>query len=342
MTKITEYLEILLEGGDLKYEQAKDLLDTVFKGDVAEVQIAAFLAAMRMKKATPSELAGLAQSLRDHAVKIKLSVSKDKLIDTCGTGGASLKTFNISTAAAFVAAGAGAYVAKHGNRAITSKCGSADVLEALGVKIDCSPDTVAECIEKARIGFMFAPLYHPAMKFVQPIRKSLDFRTAFNILGPLANPAGVTSQVMGVAEEGLLDRIAETLKILGAKRAMVIHGGGLDEISLTAATKVVEIKGEQKTSCEIHPSDFGFAAPKMVELVGGSTEHNAMLVKDVICGKNKGSARDIVLLNAAAAIMVAGLAEDLRSGIRKAAQAIDSKAAADCLGKMIEISNKKV
>lgn len=342
MTKITGYLEILLEGGDLKYEQAKDLLDTIFKGDVAEVQIAAFLAAMRMKKAMPSELAGLAQSLRDHAVKIKLSISRDKLIDTCGTGGASLKTFNISTAAAFVAAGAGAYVAKHGNRAITSKCGSADVLEALGVKIDCSPDVVAECIEKARIGFMFAPLYHPAMKFVQPIRKSLDFRTAFNILGPLANPAGVTSQVMGVAEEGLLDRIADTLKILGAKRAMVVHGGGLDEISLTAATKIVEIKGEQKTSYEIRPSDFGFAPPKMAELVGGSTEHNATLVKDVICGKNKGSARDIVLLNAAAAIMVAGLAEDLRSGIRKAAEAIDSKAAADCLEKMIEISNKKV
>ncbi|MDD5134185.1 MAG: anthranilate phosphoribosyltransferase, partial [Phycisphaerae bacterium] len=301
MTKITEYLEILLEGGDLKYDQAKDLLDTIFKGDVAEVQIAAFLAAMRMKKATPSELAGLAQSLRDHAVKIKLSINKDKLIDTCGTGGASAKTFNISTAAAFVAAGAGAYVAKHGNRAITSKCGSADVLEALGVKIDCSPDTVAECIEKARIGFMFAPMYHPAMKFVQPIRKSLDFRTAFNILGPLANPAGAGSQVMGVAEEGLLDRIAETLKILGVKRAMVIHGGGLDEISLTAVTKVVEIKDERKTSYEIRPSDFGFAPPKIAELVGSSAEHNAMLVKNVICGKNRGSARDIVLLNAAAA-----------------------------------------
>ena len=176
MTKITQYLDILLEGGDLKYDQARDLLDTVFKGDVADVQVAAFLAAMRMKKAVAAEFAGLAQSLRDHAVKV--TPKADYLIDTCGTGGAPLKTFNVSTASALVAAGAGAYVAKHGNRGITSKCGSADVLEAMGVKVDCTPDVVAECIDNARIGFMFAPMYHPAMKFVQPIRKSLDFRTA--------------------------------------------------------------------------------------------------------------------------------------------------------------------
>ena len=339
MTKITEYLEILLEGGDLKYEQAKELLDTVFKGDVAEVQIAAFLAAMRMKKAVAAEFAGLAQSLRDHAVKVTTKIPN--LIDTCGTGGAPLKTFNISTASALIAAGAGAYVAKHGNRGITSRCGSADVLEAMGVKIDCTPELVAECIENAHIGFMFAPLYHPAMKFVQPIRKSLDFRTAFNILGPLANPAGVQAQVMGVPQESLLDRIAETFKILGLKRAMIVHGGGLDEISITSITKVVELKDGKTTSYQIDPKDFEISSPKMAELVGSNAEYNAGLIKDILNGRKKGPARDMALLNAAAAIMVAGLADNLQEGFKKAAQSVDSGAAAGCLGKLVEISNKK-
>ncbi len=339
MTKITEYLEILLEGGDLTYEQAKDLLDTIFKGDVADVQIAAFLAAMRMKKATPEEFAGLAQSLRDHAVKVNTKITST--IDTCGTGGAPLKTFNVSTAAALVAAGAGAYVAKHGNRGITSKCGSADVLEALGVKIECAPDLVAECIENAHIGFMFAPLYHPAMKFVQPIRKSLDFRTAFNILGPLANPASVGTQVMGVPEESLLDRIAETFRILGTKRAMIVYGSGLDEISITAVTKVVELKDKKKNSYEIRPQDFKISSPKLVELAGSSAEHNAKIIKGVLSGTNKGAAKDIILLNSAAAIMVAGIADNLHSGFQKAAESIDSGAAYNCLEKLIEISNRK-
>lgn len=339
MSKITQYLEILLEGNDLTYGQAKDLLDTIFKGDVAEVQIAAFLAAMRMKKAVPQEFAGLAQSLRDHAVKVKTKITS--LIDTCGTGGAPFKTFNVSTAAAIVAAGAGAHVAKHGNRGITSKCGSADVLEALGVKIECTPDVAAECIENAHIGFMFAPLYHPAMKFVQPIRKSLDFRTAFNILGPLANPAAAASQVMGVPEESLLDRIAETFKILGVKRAMIVHGSGLDEISITATTKVVEIKGNEKTAFEIHPKDFGISAPNLAELAGGSAEYNAKTIKDVLAGTNKGSARNLILLNSAAAITVAGLADNMQTGFQKAAKSIDSGAAYQCLEKLIEISNRK-
>lgn len=339
MTKITQYLEILLEGGDLKYDQAKDLLDTIFKGDVAEVQIAAFLAAMRMKKAMPSEFAGLAQSLRDHAVKVHTKITN--LIDTCGTGGAPLKTFNVSSASAIVAAGAGAYVAKHGNRGITSKCGSADVLEAMGVKVDCGPEVVAECIENAHIGFMFAPMYHPAMKFVQPIRKSLDFRTAFNILGPLANPAGAQAQVMGVPEESLLDRIAETFKILGLKRAMIVHGSGLDEISITAVTKVIELKDNKKISYEIHPKDFEIQSPKMAELVGSNAEYNAGMIKEVLHGKNKSPARDMILLNSAAAIMVAGLAENLKDGFKKAGESIDSGAAIGCLGKLVEISNRK-
>jgi anthranilate phosphoribosyltransferase len=339
MTKITEYLEVLLEGGDLKYNQAKDLLDTIFKGDVAEVQIAAFLAAMRMKKATAGEFAGLAQSLRNHAIKVTTKIPN--LIDTCGTGGAPLKTFNVSTASALVAAGAGAYVAKHGNRSITSKSGSADVLEALGVKIDCTPEVITECIEHAHIGFMFAPMHHPAMKFVQPIRKSLDFRTAFNILGPLANPAGAQAQVMGVPEESLLERIAETFEILGVKRAMLVHSNGLDEISISAPTKVVELKGKKRISYKIMPDEFGIQSPKMAELVGSNAEYNAGMIKDILLGKNRGPARDMVLLNAAAAIMVADLAADLHEGFKKAAMSVDSGAAAKCLGDLIEISNGK-
>lgn len=339
MTKITQYLEILLEGGSLKYAQAKDLLDTIFKGDVAEVQIAAWLAAMRMKKATAEEFAGLAQSLRNHAIKV--NVKFPHMIDTCGTGGAPLKTFNVSTAAAFVAAGAGAYVAKHGNRGITSKSGSADVLESMGVKIDCPPDLVAECLEKSHIGFMFAPLHHPAMKFVQPIRKSLDFRTAFNILGPLANPADAPAQVMGVPEESLLDRIADTFEILGVKRAMIVHGKGLDEISITSPSKVVEIKDGKKISYKIIPGDFGVQSPKMAELVGSNAEYNAGMIKDILYGKNKGPARDMVLLNSAAAIMVADLASDLHQGYKKAAESIESGNAAKSLEKLIEVSNGK-
>ena len=273
MANITQYLEIILNGKDLTFEQAKALQDTIFEGQVTEVQIAAFLAMMRMKRATSGEIAGLAQSLRDHAVRVQ--VDFEHLIDTCGTGGAVVKTFNISTASAFVAAGAGAYVAKHGNRGITSRCGSADVLDELGVNIDPGPEVVAECIREAHIGFMFAPKFHPAMRFVQPIRKSLDFRTAFNILGPLANPAGVKAQVMGVSDAELLDRIAESLKMLGTKRAMVVHGQGMDEISLLGKTRIVELRDGKITSFELDPTDYGIANASIDALGSGDAIANA-------------------------------------------------------------------
>lgn len=337
MAKITNYLEIILDGGDLTFDQAKELQDTIFEGEVTEVQIAAFLAAMRMKRATPSEIAGLAQSLRDHAVPVEAGI--DNLIDTCGTGGAALKTFNISTAAAIVAAGAGAYVAKHGNRGITSKCGSADVLEELGVNIDPGPEVVAECIRQAHIGFMFAPKFHPAMKFVQPIRKSLDFRTAFNILGPLANPAGVTAQVMGVAEEALLDRICETLKMLGAKRAMVVHGQGMDEISTLGKTKIRQLIDGNMTSLELDPKDFGISGTSIDELMTGDVITNAAIIRDILAGKETGPRKDIVVLNAAAAMIVGSLADDFESAIKLAEASISNGGASDCLEKLIEISN---
>ena len=338
MTKITEYIEIILDGGDLTYDQAKTLQDTIFEGQVSDVQIAAFLAAMRMKRDTPSEIAGLAQSLRDPAVRVNAQF--DNLIDTFGTGGATIKTFNISTTAALVAAGAGAHVAQHGNRGITSVCGSADVLAELGVKIDANAETVATCIKEANIGFMFAPMYHPAMKFVQPIRKSLDFRTAFNILGPLANPAGVTSHVMGVADEALVDRIIEALGILGAERAMVVHGQGMDEISTLGITKIRQLKDNKILAVELDPADFDIRCTSIDQLAGGDAIANAKITRDILEGKDTGPRKDIVLLNAAAAIIVAALADDFDSAIDLANKSITDGKAIACLEKLVKVSNK--
>jgi len=339
MADITQYLEVILNGKDLTFEQAKALQDTIFEGEVTEVQIAAFLAMMRMKRATASEIAGLAQSLRDHAVRVKTDV--DNVIDTCGTGGAVVKTFNISTASALVAAGAGAYVAKHGNRGITSRCGSADVLDELGVNIDPGPDVVAECIRQAHIGFMFAPKFHPAMRFVQPIRKSLDFRTAFNILGPLANPAGVQAQAMGVSDAQLLDRIAESLKMLGTRRAMIVHGQGMDEISLLGKTRIVELRDGNITSFELDPADYGIANASIDTLGSGDSIANAAVIHDILVGEDKGPRRDIVVLNAAAAIVVAGLAEGFEQALPLAETSIDEGKALHCLERLIDISNNR-
>jgi anthranilate phosphoribosyltransferase len=337
MAKITEYLEILLEGTDLLFDQAKDLLDTVFDGEVPDAQIAAFLAAMRAKTATSDELAGLARSLRDHAVGVETGI--DNLVDTCGTGGARLKTFNISTAAAFVAAGAGAYVAKHGNRGITSKCGSADVLAALGINIEPGPEKVAQCIRQAHIGFMFAPKFHPAMKYVQPVRKSLDFRTVFNILGPLANPANANAQVMGVPEESLMPRIIETLKVLGVSRAMVVHSDGLDEMSTMGPTKIMQLKDGEISESTIDPADLGFDVVDFENLKGGDAEANAKIIKDIFSGDDTGPKKDIVVLNAAAAIIVAGLADDFKNAVKLADAGITSGSAAAAVEKLVEVSN---
>jgi anthranilate phosphoribosyltransferase len=294
MATITEYLEIILNGNDLTFEQAKALQDTIFEGQVTEVQIAAFLAMMRMKRATADEIAGLAQSLRDHAVPVH--AEEKHLIDTCGTGGAV-------------------------------------------VKIDPGPDAVAKCIREAHIGFMFAPKFHPAMRFVQPIRKSLDFRTAFNILGPLANPAGVRAQVMGVADAELLDRIAETLKRLGARRAMVVHGQGMDEISLLGKTRIVELRDGNITSLELDPAQYGIANASIDALGSGDAIANAAAIRDILAGKDRGPRRDIVLLNAAAAIVVAELADSFEQALPLAEASIDEGKGLHCLERLVEISN---
>ena len=338
MAGITEYIKTLLEGEDLSFEQATDLLDVIFEGEVPETQVAAFLTAMRVKGPKAPELAGLAKSLRSHAVAVKVDI--DNLVDTCGTGGGAIKTSNISTAAAIVAAGAGVYVAKHGNRGITSKCGSADVLEQLGVKLDPGPEIVAECIKEAHIGFMFAPMFHPAMKYVQPIRKSLGFRTVFNILGPLANPADVPALVLGVAEEGLMEMMAEALKMLGARFALVVHSNGLDEMSTSGVTRILELKDGHITGREINPADFGFKPADIDSLKVTDAKTSAGMIRDILTSKETGAGKDIVVLNSAAAIIAGGLADDFAAAIELADTSIRDGKALDCLEKLVEISNR--
>ena len=337
MTTIIEYIKPLLQGKSLSFEQATSLLDVIFEGEVPEAQIAAFLTAMRVKGPTASEVAGLAKSLRSHAVKVEPGI--ENLVDVVGTGGAAVKTFNVSTASALVAAGAGVYVAKHGNRAITSKCGSADVLAELGVKIDPGPEVVAECIKQARIGFMFAPMFHPAMKYVQPIRKSLGFRTVFNILGPLANPADVPALVLGVAEEGLMGMMAEALKMLGIRFALVVHSNGLDEISTAGVTKILQLKDGRITEDQINPQDLGIKPADIDDLKVAEAKASAKMIKDILAAKEVGVGRDIVVLNASAAIIAGGLAEDFASAIKLAEASIDNGSALACLEKLIEVSN---
>ena len=337
MAAITEFIESLLAGKDLSFEQATQLLDIIFEGEVAEVQIAAFLTAMRAKGPTAAELAGLAKSLRNHAVAVKVDV--DNLVDTCGTGGAAIKTFNISTASALVAAGAGVYVAKHGNRGITSSCGSADVLEALGVEIDSSAETVAECIKEAHVGFMFAPMFHPAMKYVQPTRKGLGFRTVFNLLGPLANPANAAAQVMGVADESLMETMIEALKLLGVQRALVVHSDGLDEISTAGVTKIAELRNGRITNTELDPENLGFKPADINSLAVSDAKTSATIIKEILSGKEERPGKDIVVLNAAAAIIVAGLADDFESAIKIAEASVSNGEAMASLEKLVKISN---
>jgi anthranilate phosphoribosyltransferase len=338
MTSIVEFIQPLLAGRDLGFDQARGVLDVIFEGQVPEVQVAALLTALQTKKACAPEIAGLATSLRSHAVKVQTGVAD--LVDTCGTGGGKVKTCNVSTGAALVAAGAGVYVAKHGNRGITSRCGSADVLEALGVKIDAPSEVVARCVREARIGFMFAPMFHPAMKFVQPIRKALGFRTVFNILGPLANPAGATRQVLGVADEGLMETLVEALQILGTHHALVVHSDGLDEISTAGETRLMELKDGRLTTRRVNPKDLGLAWARLEDLRIDSPQESAQVLLAILEGRHTGPKRDIVLLNAAAAIMVGRGADSFEVGMKAAEESIRSGQAAECLRRLVELSNK--
>ena len=323
----------LLDGHDLTRDDARGAMDTIMSGEATPAQIGGFLVALRLKGETADEIAGCAEAMRAHVLPVR--PRRDDLVDTAGTGGDGGRTFNISTAAALVAAAAGAGVAKHGNRAVSSASGSADVLEALGFSLDLPPERIAESIDELGFGFLFAPTHHPAMKHAAPVRKELAARTVFNVLGPLTNPAGARAQVVGVYSPDLVLTLAEVLAALGARRAFVVHGAaGIDELSPAGLNLVCEVVDGGVREREIDPLELGIARCAPEELRGGSPEENAQAIRDVFAGAN-GGRRDAILLNAAGAIAAGGHAEDLREGLELARVAIDSGAAGERLEALI-------
>ena len=323
----------LLEGHDLTRDDARAAMDTIMSGEATPAQIGGFLVALRLKGETADEIAGCAEAMRAHVLPVH--PQRDDLVDTAGTGGDGGRTFNISTAAALVAAAAGAGVAKHGNRAVSSASGSADVLEALGFSLDLPPQRIAQSIDELGFGFLFAPTHHPAMKHAASVRRELAARTVFNVLGPLTNPAGARAQVVGVYSPDLVRTLAEVLAALGARRAFVVHGAaGIDELSPAGPNLVCEVVHGGVREREIDPLELGVARCAPEELRGGSPEENAQAIRDVFAGAN-GGRRDAILLNAAGAIAAGGHAEDLREGLELAQQAVDSGAAAERLEALI-------
>ncbi len=322
---IRDAIAKVIAGQNLDVDEAAAAMEEVVAGVATHSQIAALAVALRMKGETAAEIAGFARVMRREVLKVEVP---GEVVDTCGTGGDGCSTFNISTVAAFVACGAGARVAKHGNRAFSSSCGSADVLEALGVAIDLHPEEVSLCVEKVGIGFMFAPLFHPAMKHATGPRKEIGVRTVFNILGPLTNPAGASAQVMGVGSAKLAPVMGEVLGMLGCRRALVVHGNdGLDELTLSCRTSVVEVSESSRREFAVQPEELGLHRSEVSALGGGSADHNAAIAESVLHGEH-GPRREVVLLNAAAALYAAGEASSLREGIEAAATSIDSGAAA--------------
>ncbi len=327
----------LVNGEDLTFEESYFTMRQIMSGEADQAQIAGFLVGLRMKGETPHEIAGCAKAMIEKAVKIDFN--DENLIDTCGTGGDEVGTFNISTASAIVASACGAKVAKHGNRAVSSKCGSADVLKELGVNIELSPQEAKKCLEEIGIAFIYAPLYHTAMKYAGPVRQALGIRTVFNILGPLTNPAQAKRQIIGVFSESLTEKIALVLKELGTKHALVVHGaGGIDEISISGHTKVSELKNGKVKTYEINPEDFGFKKWDLNLVLGADAKTNAEIIKKIFDGE-KGPQRDIVLLNSGAAIYISGLADSIQDGIKMAREAIDSGKAKKKLEELIRITN---
>jgi anthranilate phosphoribosyltransferase len=334
---LTRAIDAVCSGENLSADHASAVLDEVMEGRSTEIQTAAFLVGLRAKGETVPELVGLARTMRRLAASV--TTGRDGLVDTAGTGGGP-STFNVSTTAALIAAGAGCAVAKHGNRSNTSRCGSADLLEALGVRIELSPEAVARCIKAVGFGFMFAPRHHAAMKHVVPVRKELGVRTIFNFLGPLTNPAGATRQLLGVSDRRYQETIAEALVGLGCDHALVVHAeDGLDEFSISARTRVVEVSGGATEEWFADPAELGLEPSALDSIAGGEPAENAAVVRGVLDG-DPGPAREISLLNAGATIFVSGGAADLRSGIDAAASAIDSGAARDVLGRLVELSGE--
>jgi anthranilate phosphoribosyltransferase len=327
-----EYIERVTDGEDLTQDEARAVATTVFE-DATEAQIGALLTALRSKGETEAEIAGFAEGMRDAARTIR--PEREGLVDTCGTGGDDYNTINVSTTSAIVAAGAGVPIAKHGNYSVSSSSGSADVLEEVGVDIEAEPPEVEETIEREGIGFMLAPVFHPAMKAVIGPRQELGMRTVFNILGPLTNPADADAQVLGVYDPDLVPVMAEALARLDVERALVVHGDGLDEIAIHGETAVAEVTGDRIAEYTITPEDMGLETHDIEAISGGSPEENAADLRGIVSGEVTGAKRDIILANAGAAIYVAGVADTHEEGVEHARQAIESGAAADKLDDLI-------
>ena len=334
---IQEAIRDLIAGADLDRARTQAVMEQIMSGQATDAQIGAFLVALRIKGETIDEIVGCAKVMREKATPI--TTVRPDLIDTCGTGGDASGTFNISTTVAFVACGAGLAVAKHGNRSVSSQCGSADVLAALGVNVEATPEKVGECIDEVGMGFLFAIALHGAMKHAIGPRRELATRTVFNILGPLTNPAGAKRQLIGVFDGALTEALAGVLRELGSDQALVVHGSdGLDEITLTGPTQVSEFRDGQVSTRQIHPRDFGLQTVSAEALKGGDADYNARILRGVLDGE-EGPQRDVVLLNAAAAMVVGGLAEDITAGLEVARESIDSGKARQALDRLVEVSN---
>ncbi len=336
---IKEAIARLVGGRSLSVDEASTVMEEIMEGKATPAQFGAFVTALRLKGETVEEIAGLARTMRAKALRVTIN---EPSVDTCGTGGDGLGTFNISTTAAFVVAACGLKVAKHGNRAMSSQCGSADVMEALGVKIDLNPEQVQKCLEKVGIGFMLAPIFHPAMKYAAAPRREVGIRTVFNILGPLTNPANARAQVLGVPEKGLTVKMVTVLKMLGCQHALVVHGeDGLDEITITGKTFISELKNGSIRNYEVTPEEVGLSSAKPDSLKGGTAKDNADLLRSILSGK-KGAQRDIVLMNAAAALVAGDKVATLGQGIALASEELDNGKALQKVEELVKFSQNPV
>ncbi|MDP8298402.1 MAG: anthranilate phosphoribosyltransferase [Candidatus Tantalella remota] len=337
--KIIEAIKKVTGYEDLSESQTRSVFDEIMSGQATPAQISAFITGLRMKGETVDEITGAVKVMRQKAKKIKIKGGAGAVLDTCGTGGSGPNIFNISTTVAFVLAGCGVKVAKHGNRSASSHCGSADVLEELGVKISVSARMTEKCVNEIKIGFLFAPLFHGAMKYAVTPRKEIGIRTIFNILGPLANPAAAGCQLLGVYDPELTEVMARVLKKLGSRRVFVVHGDGpIAEVSIAGRTKVSELKNGRVRTYNVTPSNFGVKKATMKDIKGGTVVQNAWIIKDVLSGK-RGPARDVVLINSSMALVAAGKVKDLKEGVLMAAFSIDSGEAAEALEKLIVMTN---
>jgi len=348
---IKEAISQVVDGHDLDENTMIDVMNMIMGGEATAAQIAAFITALRMKGETVEEITGAAKVMRQHATPInvqhtldidreEINSDQETILDTCGTGGSGTKTFNISTTVAFIVAACGVKVAKHGNRSVSSACGSADVLEELGVNLSVPAQTVERCINEVGVGFLFAPALHSAMKYAIGPRREVGIRTIFNILGPLTNPAGADRQVLGVYRQGLVEPIAQVLTRLGCKRGFVVHGlDGMDEITLTTQTLIASIENGSVTMSQLQPESLGFSLCNLADLQGGDARCNAKIIRDILSGA-AGPKRDVVLLNSGYALVAAGVVGDVEQGVKMAAEAIDNGAAQAKLNGLIRITNQ--